>query len=225
MLFDPVSTVPATPPRRPVYDVVPSHLIVVAVLAAMSAVTVSLRAFADCAKAVAGPVYPPETVQVGTFPATKTALVELIVIVSANSLVPPVVIVAPVPESSAVAGVKTKVRNLGTRPTTSSFEVATEVKDDAVAARVSYVAPAVADVVSFVVTIVNGMVPAPGFTAKAPAVALATGVPMIMTLAEVRASWAVAPMPAAPITVRTASFAGVAPPSRVPNTVIVLPAT
>ena len=140
-------------------------------------------------------------------------------------MVPPVVIVAPVPESSAVAGVKTKVRNLGTRPTTSSFEVATEVKDDAVAARVSYVAPAVADVVSFVVTIVNGMVPAAGFTAKAPAVALATGVPMIMTLAEVRAAAAVAPMPAAPITVRTASFAGVAPPSRVPNTVIVLPAT
>ena len=70
----------------------------------MSAVTVSLRAFADCAKAVAGPAYPPETVQVGTLPATKTALAELIVIVSANSFVPPVVIVAPVPAPTQSRG-------------------------------------------------------------------------------------------------------------------------
>ena len=78
--------------------------------------------------------------------------------------------------------------------------------------------------VSFVVTIVNGMVPAAGFTAKAPATALVTGVPMIITLAVVRASVAVAPMPAAPITVRTALFAPSAPPSKLPNTVIVSPA-
>ena len=93
--------------------------------------------------------------------------------------------------------------------------MATDAKDDAVAARVSYVVVASAVPVlsvSFVVTILNGMVPAAGFTAKAPATALVTGVPMIITLAVVRASVAVAPMPAAPITVRTALFAPSAPP-------------
>ena len=107
--FADVSTVVPTPPLRPVYDVVPSHLIVVPAAATLP-VSVSLRSVADCAKAVTPPV------QVGTLPATKTALVELIVIVSANSLVPPA---DPVAATNAVVGVKTNVRNLGTRPTTN----------------------------------------------------------------------------------------------------------
>jgi hypothetical protein len=75
-------------------------------------------------------------VHVGTLPATKTTLAELIVIVSENSFVPPVVIMAPVPVTKAVTGVNMNVRDVGTRPPMSWFEMTTDANDDAVAARV-----------------------------------------------------------------------------------------
>ena len=151
----------------------------------------------------------------------KTSLSDVIVIVSAASLLP-IVPALREPYEDAVDGVNTNTRSMGVSPTPDKIlSVATEVNVANVAARVVYVVVALADaVVSFVVTIVNGMVAALGFTAKAPAVALVTGRPEIKTFAAERPV-----APGAPITVRTASFAGVAPPSRVPNTVIVLPTT
>jgi len=152
----------------------------------------------------------------------KTSLSDVIVIVSAASLLP-IVPALREPYEDAVDGVNTNTRSTGVSPTPDKIlSVATEVNVANVAARVVYVVVALADaVVSFVVTIVNtiAVLVTAGFTAKAPAVALVEGVPEIITLALVRVA-----SPTAPITVRMASFAGVAPPSRVPNTVIVSPA-
>ena len=113
---------------------------------------------------------------------------------------------------------KTNLRLVGVSPMTNSFDVATEVNVAALAARVVYEEVAVAGAVSFVVTMSNVMIAALGFTANAPAVALITGVPEMMTFAAERPV-----APEAPITVRVASFAVVAPPSKVPRTVIVSP--
>ena len=150
----------------------------------------------------------------------KTSLSDVIVIVSAASLLP-IVPALREPYEDAVDGVNTNTRSMGVSPTPDKIlSVATEVNVANVAARVVYVVVALADaVVSFVVTIVNGMVGhAIGFTAKAPAVALVIGVPEIMTFAAERPV-----APGAPITVRVASFAVVAPPSQVPRTLIVSP--
>ena len=149
----------------------------------------------------------------------KTSLSDVIVIVSAASLLP-IVPALREPYEDAVDGVNTNTRSTGVSPTPDKIlSVATEVNVANVAARVVYVVVALADaVVSFVVTIVNGMVAAPGFTAKAPAVALVIGVPEIMTFAAERPV-----APGAPITVRWHRLLESHRRARVPNTVIVVP--
>ena len=156
----------------------------------------------------------------------KTSLSDVIVIVSAASLLP-IVPALREPYEDAVDGVNTNTRSTGVSPTPDKIlSVATEVNVANVAARIVYVVIAFADaVVSFVVTIVNtiAVLVTAGFTAKAPAVALVEGVPEIITLALVRVA-----SPTAPMTVRVASLpvpgAPSAPPSEVPFTVIVSPA-
>ena len=152
----------------------------------------------------------------------KTSLSDVIVIVSAASLLP-IVPALREPYEDAVDGVNTNTRSTGVSPTPDKvLSVATEVNVACVAARIVYVVIAFADaVVSFVVTIVNtiAVLVTAGFTAKAPAVALTAGVPETITLALER----VVATPTAPMTVRVASFPGVTPPSRVPRTLIESP--
>jgi hypothetical protein len=153
--------VAAAVPAR-MYPSPAAHSIVCCVDAAKIVVTVSTRMLSEVVAAVAAP--PPVTVHTGTLPVTKIAELAVMVTVSAASPAPAV----PALRTPSEDGVKMNLCLMGAMFSVSWLYDVAEPQTTAVAARVVYEEPAVADVVSVVVTTVKATAPAAGLTARAP---------------------------------------------------------